>query len=86
MFVSNLGFHVNDGDLRKLFEKFGVVSSAKVITDKDTGHSRGFGFVQMDSDTEAGNAIAGLDNKEIESRNISVTTARDSGRSTGRRM
>lgn len=77
MYVSNLGFHIVEEDLRKLFEQFGQVSSAKVITDRETGRSRGFGFVEMDSDTEAKTAMDKLHNKEIEGRQISVTQARE---------
>jgi RNA recognition motif-containing protein len=77
MYVSNLGFQVSDLDLRKLFEQFGTVSSAKVITDRETGRSRGFGFVEMDSDTEAKEAMAKLNNQEVEGRALSVTTARE---------
>ena len=77
MYVSNLGFHIVEEDLRKLFEQFGQVSSAKVITDRETGRSRGFGFVEMDSDAEAKTAIDNLNNKEIEGRRISVTQARE---------
>ncbi len=77
MYVSNLGFHTSDEDLRKLFEKFGQVSSAKVITDRETGRSRGFGFVEMNSEGEAQKAIDGLNNKEVEGRQISVTVARE---------
>lgn len=76
MYVSNLGFHTSDDDLRKLFEPFGQVSSAKVITDRETGRSRGFGFVEMDSNTEANQAMGKLNGKEIEGRTISVTVAR----------
>ena len=77
MYVSNLGFHIVEEDLRKLFEQFGQVSTAKVITDRETGRSRGFGFVEMDSDAEAKTAIDNLNNKEIEGRQISVTQARE---------
>ena len=77
MYVSNLSFHTVDGDLRKLFEQFGSVSSAKVITDRETGRSRGFGFVEMDSDAEANTAIKGLNNKEIEGRALSVSVAKE---------
>ncbi|MGZ5134798.1 MAG: RNA recognition motif domain-containing protein [Flavitalea sp.] len=77
MYVSNLGFHTSDDDLRKLFEAFGAVSSAKVITDRDTGRSRGFGFVEMSSSTEAGEAMNKLNGKDVEGRMISVTVARE---------
>jgi RNA recognition motif-containing protein len=77
MYVSNLSFNTLDDDLRKLFEAFGEVSSAKVITDRETGRSRGFGFVEMKSDAEAKEAIKTLHNKEVEGRNMSVTVARE---------
>jgi RNA recognition motif-containing protein len=77
MYVSNLSFHTTDDDLRKLFEQFGAVSSAKVIADRETGRSRGFGFVEMGSDEEANGAIKGLNSKEIEGRAMSVTIARE---------
>lgn len=77
MYVSNLSFHTKEDELRKLFEQFGAVSSAKVISDRDTGRSRGFGFVEMESEDEANAAIKGLHNKEIEGRPMSVTIARD---------
>jgi RNA recognition motif-containing protein len=77
MYVSNLSFHTMDDDLRKLFEQFGSVSSAKVITDRETGRSRGFGFVEMGSDSEANDAMKALNNKEIEGRAMSVTVARE---------
>jgi len=77
MYVSNLGFHVSESDLKTLFEAFGQVESAKVITDRETGRSRGFGFVEMKSDNEANKAMAALNNKEIEGRAISVTIARE---------
>lgn len=77
MYVSNLSFHTLDDDLRKLFEPFGSVSSAKVITDRETGRSRGFGFVEMDSDDEANAAMKGLNNKDIDGRAMSVSVARE---------
>lgn len=77
MYVSNLSFHTGEDDLRKLFEQFGSVSSAKVINDRETGRSRGFGFVEMDSDAEAKEAIKGLNNKEVEGRPMSVSVARE---------
>ena len=77
MYVSNLSFHTTDEDLNKLFSQFGAVSSAKVINDRDTGRSRGFGFVEMASDDEAKKAIAALNNKEIEGRALSVSVAKE---------
>jgi RNA recognition motif-containing protein len=77
MYVSNLSFHTTEEDLKKLFEQFGAVSSAKVIIDRETGKSRGFGFVEMGEDAKAKEAIIGLNNKEIEGRSMSVTVARE---------
>ncbi len=77
MYVSNLGFHFTESDLRKLFEAFGEVSSAKVITDRETGRSRGFGFVEMASNTDAQQAMDRLNGKEIEGRAISISAARE---------
>ena len=76
MYVSNLSFHTTESDLRKLFEAFGQVSSTKVITDRETGRSRGFGFVEMESNDEASQAMSKLNGKEIEGRNLSVSIAR----------
>lgn len=77
MYVSNLGFHVQEEDLRQLFGNFGEVTSAKIITNRDTGQSRGFGFVEMKSADEANKAMASLNNKELEGRAISVSVARE---------
>ena len=77
MYVSNLGYHTSEEDLRKLFEAFGKVSSAKLIKDRDTGNSRGFGFVEMDSESEASQAMNKLNGNEMEGRFISVTIARE---------
>lgn len=77
LYVSNLSFHTTDADLKKMFSQFGPVVSAKVITDRETGRSRGFGFVEMESDTDGGKAMKGLDNTEVEGRAMSVTVARE---------
>ena len=77
MYVSNLSFHTTDEDLNKLFSQYGVVTSAKVITDRETGRSRGFGFVEMSSDKDSNKAIAELNNKEVEGRAMSVSIAKE---------
>ena len=77
MYVSNLSFHTGEDELRKLFEEFGVVDSAKVVMDRDTGRSRGFGFVEMKSQDEAENAMKNLNNKEIQGRAMAVSVARE---------
>jgi len=77
MYVSNLSFHTNEEALRTLFSEFGTVSSAKIIADRETGNSRGFGFVEMDVVSEAQAAMKGLNNKEIEGRAMSVTVAKE---------
>ena len=77
MYVSNLSFHTTDEDLNTLFSQFGAVSSAKVINDRETGRSRGFGFVEMGSEDEGKKAMTALNNKEIEGRNMSVTIAKE---------
>ena len=77
MYVSNLGYHTTDDDLKKLFEQFGSVSSAKVITDRETGRSRGFGFVEMSSNDDAEQAMKGLNGKDVEGRQIAVSVARE---------
>ena len=77
MYISNLGFQVEDEDLKKRFEADGEVSSAKVIRDRETGKSRGFGFVEMASEEQAGQAMSALNNKEFEGRAMSVSVARE---------
>ncbi len=76
IYISNLSFGVQDEDLRKLFLEYGEVSSAKIITDKFTGKSRGFGFVEMPDSSAAENAISGLNNTSIDGRSVKVMEAR----------
>src|SRR5687767_4047139 len=76
IYVSNLSFNVQDEDLKEFFTEYGEVTSAKVITDKFTGKSRGFGFVEMSDDTAATKAIAELDQATVEGRTIKVMEAK----------
>lgn len=85
LYVSNLGFSVQDSDLRKIFEEFGNVTSAKVIMDRETGRSRGFGFVEM-SEKEAGdNAINSLNGAMVDGRPLKVSEARPKEPNQGNR-
>jgi len=76
LYVGNLPYKVSDGDLMKMFEPHGSVQSAQVIMDRDTGRSKGFGFVEMGSDSEAQAAISSLNGKEVEGRTLTVNEAR----------
>jgi RNA recognition motif-containing protein len=76
IYISNLSFDVNDSDLRELFEEYGAVSSAKVITDKFSGKSRGFGFVEMNSEEEGQKAIEELNQAEYDGKVINVSVAK----------
>ena len=76
LYVGNLAYGVSDGDLQQLFEAYGTVQSAQVILDRDTGRSKGFGFVEMGSDQEAQAAIAALNGKEVDGRRLTVNEAR----------
>ncbi|MBM3696416.1 MAG: RNA-binding protein [Actinobacteria bacterium] len=76
IYVGNLPFSYQSADLEKLFTKHGTVSSAQVVTDRTTGRSRGFGFVEMDSDDEARAAIAALAETDIDGRRLTVNEAR----------
>jgi RNA recognition motif-containing protein len=83
IYVSNLSFNTSDVELQDLFSKYGEVSSAKVITDRETGRSRGFGFVEMANDAEGKAAMEGLNNKEVEGRAMSVSVAKEREARTG---
>ncbi|ULQ55508.1 RNA-binding protein [Flavihumibacter rivuli] len=76
IYVSNLSFNVEDEDLRGFFEEYGEVTSARVIMDKFTNKSRGFGFVEMSDDAAAQKAIAELDGGMVEGRAIRVSVAK----------
>src|SRR5256714_7504850 len=76
LYVGNLTYGVTDSDLQRLFEAHGTVQSAQVIMDRDTGRSKGFGFVEMGSDAEAQAAIAALNGQESDGRALTVNEAR----------
>ena len=76
LFVGSLPWSVNDRTLQETFEAHGTVISAKIITDRDTGRSRGFGFVEMENPTDAEKAIRSLNNSELDGRNIVVNEAK----------
>lgn len=75
LFVGSLPWSVDDNTLQETFETHGNVVSAKIVTDRDTGRSRGFGFVEMENSTDATNAISALNNSELKGRNIVVNKA-----------
>jgi cold-inducible RNA-binding protein len=76
VYVGNLGYSVASGDLEQLFAQYGTVESANVITDRSTGRSKGFGFVEMSSSAEAQAAIDALNGSSLEGRTITVNEAR----------
>jgi RNA recognition motif-containing protein len=77
IFVANLNFKVQEEDLRETFEAYGEVDSARIITDRHTGRSKGFGFVEMSNADEANVAIENLNDKEMEGRNLVVKVAEE---------
>ncbi len=83
LYIGNLAFGVGDKDLEELFAQAGVCESAAVITDRATGQSRGFGFVEMSSDAEAQKAIQQFDGQEFKGRALKVNEARERDSSRG---
>ncbi|HEY7157813.1 MAG TPA: RNA-binding protein [Gemmataceae bacterium] len=91
IYVGNLAYGVSSSDLQQMFEAHGTVQSAQIIMDRDTGRSKGFGFVEMGSDQEAQAAIAALNGQQVDGRTLTVNEARPredrgggGGRSGGR--
>jgi RNA recognition motif-containing protein len=86
IYVGNLSFDVDEEELRNAFEEFGKVESVKVIKDKYSGQSRGFGFIEIADKAEAQSAVKGLNGKELKGRALSVNEARprSEGRTSGR--
>jgi cold-inducible RNA-binding protein len=76
LYVGNLSYNMDNGQLEELFSKYGEVRSAEVIQDRDTGRSKGFGFVEMSDDNAAREAIEGLNGQEQDGRSLTVNEAR----------
>lgn len=76
LFVGNVSFQTTESELQSLFEQFGEVTRAQIMTDRETGRSRGFAFVEMASDEDAAKAIAALNGKEVNGRALNVNEAR----------
>jgi len=76
IFVAGLSFRANDADLANLFEEYGTISSARIITDRMSGRSKGYGFVEMEDEDEGRRAISELNGAEIDGRSLSVSEAR----------
>ncbi len=76
LYVGNLSFDTTTQDLKQIFAAIGTVESTNIIEDRDTGRSRGFGFVEMSSEEEANNAVAQLDGKEVDGRQLKINEAK----------
>ena len=76
IYVGNLAYRTNEDDLRDAFEEFGSVDAVDIISDRETGRSKGFGFVEMKNDTDAQAAIDGMDGQELGDRTLKVNEAR----------
>ncbi len=76
LYVGNISFDTTEQDLEEMFGEVGTVQSANIITDRDTGRSRGFGFVELSSQEEGQNAIAQFDGQEVDGRNLKVNEAK----------
>ncbi len=85
IYVGNLSYKVKESELKQIFEEYGEVASAKIISDKYTGRSKGFGFVVMDNSDEAVNAIEKLNGIELDSREIVVNEAKPKNDSFNRK-
>ncbi len=84
LYVGNMPFSMDEGQVRDLFEAHGTVDSVAIITDRDTGRPRGFGFVEMSDDEASRNAMQALDNHMVEGRNLKVNEAKHRNTGGGR--
>ena len=80
LYVGNLSYNTMEATLRDIFQAYGQVASVKIITDRDSGQSKGFGFVEMGSDDEARAAIAGVNGRDVDGRQLKVNEAMDKPR------
>ncbi len=85
IYVGNLSYEVTENELQQLFEEYGAITSVSIITDRDTGRSKGFGFVEMEEDADAEKAIQELDGVSVNDRNITVNQARPRNEKSGPR-
>jgi cold-inducible RNA-binding protein len=83
IFVGNLSFGTTEQDIRTLFEAYGAVDRVSIVTDRDSGQPRGFGFVEMNNDAEGDKAIAGMNGREVGGRALNVNEARPKGSGAG---
>jgi RNA recognition motif-containing protein len=83
IFVGNLSFNTNEDELRQLFESYGQVDRVSILTDRETGRSRGFGFVEMSSNEDGEKAIAALNGSQVGGRTINVNEARPKAERVG---
>jgi RNA recognition motif-containing protein len=84
LYVGNLSYNTTDESLSAAFAQFGTVESARIIMDRETGRSKGFGFVEMSTDDEARSAVEGLDGQSVDGRNVRVSEARPPENGGGR--
>jgi len=77
IYVGNLHYEIDEDQLKEIFEEYGEVSSSKIIMDRETGRSKGFGFIEMPNDEEANNAMGELNDAELKGRNMRVNEARE---------
>ncbi len=76
IFIAGLSYNISESDLGDLFSEYGEIASAKIVTDRETGRSKGYGFVEMDDETEGNAAIEALNGKELDGRTLAVSVAR----------
>lgn len=72
IYVGNLDYNIDENELKNIFSEYGQVDSVKIITDKETGRTKGFGFIEMNNETEGNNAISALNGKSFNNRNMKV--------------